>query len=135
MHFIYFSIFCFILLWTFTYNIVQVFFLKKRKNISLFVVTIISERMRERWNSLLRALSIIGRRVLGVIHYFLNGIITTWTFFLPRIIEVRQWLEGFKDYLTLKFPKFGQNLAHPKVIDQYYLSYFIQKNYMKLVQL
>ncbi|KAJ0753796.1 putative photosystem I [Helianthus annuus] len=35
-----------------------------------------------------RALSIVQRRVVGVTHYLLGGIATTWAFFLARIIAV-----------------------------------------------
>ncbi|CAN6476831.1 unnamed protein product [Victoria cruziana] len=35
-----------------------------------------------------RALSIIQGRVVGVTHYLLGGIATTWAFFLARIISV-----------------------------------------------
>ncbi|CAN4101496.1 unnamed protein product [Withania somnifera] len=34
------------------------------------------------------ALSIIQGRAVGVTHYLLGGISTTWAFFLPRIIVV-----------------------------------------------
>uniref|UniRef100_A0A2K2BD50 Photosystem I P700 chlorophyll a apoprotein A1 n=1 Tax=Populus trichocarpa TaxID=3694 RepID=A0A2K2BD50_POPTR len=36
-----------------------------------------------------RALSIIQGRVVGVTHYLLGGIATTWAFFLAKIIAVR----------------------------------------------
>ncbi|MCL3782815.1 hypothetical protein EMN47_20820, partial [Prolixibacteraceae bacterium JC049] len=35
-----------------------------------------------------RALSIIQGRAVGVTHYLLGGIATTWAFFLARIIAV-----------------------------------------------
>jgi photosystem I P700 chlorophyll a apoprotein A1 len=35
-----------------------------------------------------RALSIIQGRAVGVAHYLLGGIVTTWAFFLARIIAV-----------------------------------------------
>ncbi|QHO42903.1 Photosystem I P700 chlorophyll a apoprotein [Arachis hypogaea] len=35
-----------------------------------------------------RALSIVQGRAVGVTHYLLGGIATTWTFFLARIIAV-----------------------------------------------
>jgi photosystem I P700 chlorophyll a apoprotein A1 len=36
-----------------------------------------------------KALNIIQGRVVGVAHYFIGGIATTWAFFLARIIVVR----------------------------------------------
>ncbi|CAN6446814.1 unnamed protein product [Victoria cruziana] len=35
-----------------------------------------------------KALSIIQGRVVGVTHYLLGGIATTWAFFLARIISI-----------------------------------------------
>jgi photosystem I P700 chlorophyll a apoprotein A1 len=35
-----------------------------------------------------RALSIVQGRAIGVAHYLLGGIVTTWAFFLARIIAV-----------------------------------------------
>jgi photosystem I P700 chlorophyll a apoprotein A1 len=35
-----------------------------------------------------RALSIVQGRAVGVAHYLLGGIVTTWAFFLARIIAV-----------------------------------------------
>ena len=36
-----------------------------------------------------RALSITQGRVVGVVHYLFGGIVTTWSFFLARIIAIR----------------------------------------------
>jgi photosystem I P700 chlorophyll a apoprotein A1 len=35
-----------------------------------------------------RALSIVQGRAVGVAHYLLGGIVTTWAFFLARILSV-----------------------------------------------
>ncbi|KAL5681217.1 hypothetical protein ACJX0J_007602, partial [Zea mays] len=48
-----------------------------------------------------RALSIIQGRAIGVTHYLLGGIDTTWAFFL----------EDWKGINELRFPRFSQGLA------------------------
>ncbi|KAJ8433185.1 hypothetical protein Cgig2_025576 [Carnegiea gigantea] len=53
-----------------------------------------------------RALSIVQGRAVGVTHYLLGGIATTWAFFLARIIA-----EDLKGILALRFPRFSQGLA------------------------
>ncbi|KAJ9535261.1 LOW QUALITY PROTEIN: hypothetical protein OSB04_un001644 [Centaurea solstitialis] len=53
-----------------------------------------------------RALSIVQGRAVGVTHYLLGGIATTWAFFLARIIA-----EDLKGIMALRFPRFSQGLA------------------------
>ncbi|KAF1877101.1 hypothetical protein Lal_00033659, partial [Lupinus albus] len=53
-----------------------------------------------------RALSIVQGRAVGVTHYLLGGIATTWAFFLARIIA-----EDLKSIMALRFPRFSQGLA------------------------
>jgi hypothetical protein len=58
-----------------------------------------------------RALSITQGRAVGVAHYLLGGIATTWAFFLARIIAWDKSAEDSKKPMATKFPKFSQDLA------------------------
>ncbi|KAL5643913.1 hypothetical protein ACJX0J_000501 [Zea mays] len=59
-----------------------------------------------------RALSIIQGRAVGVTHYLLGGIATTWAFFLARIIAISQVSQGLAQDPTTRRIWFGIATAH-----------------------